>query len=162
MNIIDYSRRRGTIVHFMPQIYALLKENVINLPHMTLWKQAIKADLVDINRKWVFALIGYSNVMGFLFYHLKGTDSVYIDQLIVAKRYKEQGVINALLLKFEHDSALKTRTSFYVSRSIKREVSEEILENVGLANEDVYDSEGYQLLGNLEETMTALKLRYIR
>ncbi|MCL2399228.1 MAG: hypothetical protein FWC91_05735 [Defluviitaleaceae bacterium] len=164
MNIVDLSGRRGAIVHLLPDVYELLKKNDSSILNKVLWTHDINKVLVDINYKWVFALEGTNVLLGMMFYQL-GSDgeSVYINTL-AAKNIApgKNAILEALLKKFEQDATIKLRKSFYVSREIKREASVEILETVGLQDESVYDNNGYQLLGDLGDTVNALKIRYLR
>ena len=157
LNIVDLSRRRGAIVHLFPQVYRLIKNDGIELPNIILWKKDMNKKVVDVNRRWVFALEGTKIVKGMLFYHLEADGhSIYIDTLIAAG-----GIFDGLIKKFEQDDAVKAGEAFYVSRDIKREADEEILKNVGLHDDSVFDDEGYQLLGGLNEAVRALRVRYL-
>ena len=161
MNVIDYSRRRGAIVHLLPKVYALLKADRAGLGNVILWTQAIKKSLIDPKCKWLFALEGANDVKGILFYRL-GDDgrSVYINELIAAKG--SHGVVESLLLKLERDDELKALGTFYIGRNLKKAASEEMLEAVGLQDESIYDEKGYQPLDGLAEAIKELKLRYLR
>ena len=168
MNVVDFSNRRGAIVHLLPQVHALINGGLpggsSSPSNYVLWNHNMSKALVDVNRKWLFALEetrkvrSTDNVKGIFFYRL-GTDgrSVYVDTLIAPK-----GIIEPLLTKFERDDAVKVRESFYVSRNIRKEAAEEILETVGLQDENAFDGEGYQLLGGLAEAVNELKMRYLR
>ena len=164
MNIVDLSNRRGAIVHLLSDVYELLKANNSSIKNKVLWTHDINKALVDISQKWVFALEGTHILLGIMFYQL-GNDgeSVYINTLTAINGNSgKNGILEGLLKKFEQDATIKLRKSFYVSRDIKREVSVEILETVGLQDESVYDNDGYQLLGDLGDTINALKIRYLR
>jgi len=162
VNVADFSRRRGAIVHLLPQMYALIKEEGGgNVPHYHLWNHDMSRILVDISHKWLFALEEPQALKGMLLYCL-GSDgrSVYINHLISARDNPD--VLKALLLKFEREDSIKGREVFYISRSVKREAADEVLETVGLQDDSAYDDAGYQNLGGLGETIKALKLRYLR
>ena len=159
MNILDFSNRRGTIVHLLPQVYALLKKEGVNLPNIIIWKHAMNKAVVEIHRKWVFALEGNKIVKGLLFYHLSSDGkSCYIDSLVAT----DSKLAEALLKKFEQDDIVKERQAFYISRHVKKEASEEVLETVGLQDESVFNEHGFQPLGGLADTVSALKVRYLR
>ena len=158
MNIVDLSNRRGAIVHLLPQVYILLQKNGYELPNKILWTQNMRKAIIDINKKWLFALEGTYHLRGLMFYHLDLTGkSVYLD----AFEGNNTQILEALIDKFSNDSIVKTQESFYVSRNIKREASEEILETVGLQDESVFNDEGYQMLGSLTDTLKALRVRYL-
>lgn len=156
MNIVDLSNRRGAIVHLLPQVYALMKADGHDLPNIILWTHDMNKKIVDINRKWIFALQGTKDVRGAMLYRLDADGrSVYIDAILGGS-----GLFDALIKKFEQDALVKAREAFYVGRNIKREAAEEAFEAVGLADDSVFNAEGYQLLGGLSEAAGALKLRY--
>lgn len=159
MEIIDYSNRRGAIVHLLPQVYAMLKKDRKDMPNIILWNIEMKQYVLDINIKWVFALAGKKEVLGILFYRVgKDGSSLYIEELQAINAT----VAEALIKKFEQTDIVKTKTTFYASQDIKRMESEEILETVGLQDESVFNEEGYQPLGSLNDTVKDLRLRYIR
>ena len=175
MNVVDFSRRRGIIVHLLPQVYALIKEDregkaggghfdspFGSVPNIVLWTHDMRKALVDIRKKWLFALEGQRNVRGMMFYRIDDDGkSLYIDTLIAAKD-AQAAVLEALLVKFERDDLVKACEDFYVSRDVKREASEEVLESVGLQDESVYNDEGYQFIGDLAEAGKVLRVRYLR
>ena len=156
VNIVDLSRRRGAIVHLLPQVYELMKKNYAELPHIIFWKKEMDKKIIDINRRWVFALEGTKIVKGLLFYNIsRDRKTVYVDSLIAA------GIVfNELLIKFEYDDAVKSAEAFYISRDIKNEANTEMLKNVGLQDESVFNDEGYQLIGGLTDVLQVLKIRY--
>lgn len=158
MNIIDLSNRRGAIVHMLPNVYDLLKKDGHDLPNIIIWTQSMKKAIIDINRKWIFATISSKDVQGMMFYRM-GTDgkSLYIDTLSGSPK-----TVEALLKKFEQNDLVKARENFFISRYIKREEADEVLETVGLQDDSVYDEEGYYMLGGLNEVISALKIRYLR
>ncbi|MCL1999525.1 MAG: hypothetical protein FWG65_12240 [Turicibacter sp.] len=156
---VDLSNRRGAIVHLLPQVYSLLQRNGYNPPHMIMWNQEMKKAVVDIDRRWVFVLQNARYIQGMMFYRLCKEDkqAVYIDVL-----YGNQGaVIELLLTKFHRSDALKSRTNFYISRNLKRESAEELLESVGLQDESVFDAAGYQSVGDLQSAILVLRARYL-
>ena len=169
MNIVDLSNRRGAIVHLLPQVYDLLKEykgelsasggkpgDFDGVPNYVLWMHDMNKAVVDINKKWVFALRGTNYVMGLMFYRL-GTDgvSLYIDYVMGTP-----AVIDELIKKFEQNDLVKAREKFYVGRDVKREAAEEVLGTVGLQDDTVFNEEGYQPIGGMKEALAALKFRY--
>ena len=158
VNIVDLSRRRGAIVHLLPQVYELLQKSGHGLPNRILWTQGMRKAVVEINRKWIFALEGTYHLRGLMFYHL-GADgkSLYLD----AFEANNTKIFELLITKFSNDSTVKNQEIFYIGRNIRREAAEEMLESVGLQDDSVYDDDGYQNLGGLAETVKALKLRYL-
>jgi len=163
VEVVDFSRRRGAIVHLLPTVYRLIGESGGHLPNSIIWNQEMRKALVDVRRKWLFVLEGTSNVRAILFYHL-GTDnkSVYIDTMAAARTNDSAAALEALLVKFDRDDTVRKCEAFYVSREVRKEAAEEILETVGLQDESVYGDEGYQYLGGLTEAVAALKVRYLR
>ena len=159
MNILDLSNRRGAIVHMLPQIYKLFKADGIDLPNIILWTQDMRRSVIDINRKWIFALQGTSNVHGLMFYRV-GADgkSIYVDHLVSS----QSAIIDALLKKFEQSDLVKGAEAFYLGREIKREAKEEAMSSVGLQDDSVFNDEGYQFIGGTKEILAALKLRYMK
>lgn len=163
MEIVDLSRRRGAIVHMLSQVYDLMRHEGIELPNMIIWKQEMGRAVIDINRRYVFALEGTKNVHGILFYRVS-TDgrSVFLDSLIADGRRSALSaqIIDALLKKFEQDNEVKSCESIYIGRDIKREAADEILETVGLQDDTIFNTEGYQLLGGPGDAFKAIRIRY--
>lgn len=162
MNVVDLSNRRGAIVHLLPQVYEVLKGEQSSILNIVLWTHEMNKSLVDIHKKWVFALNGTKDMLGMMFYRLGVENDIYIDLLSAKKGAVNSLVIEALIKKFEQDNEVKSRQSFYVGRQVKREASDEILGTVGLQDETVFNDDGYQLLGSYDQAIKALKLRYLR
>ncbi|MCL1986554.1 MAG: hypothetical protein FWG64_01080 [Firmicutes bacterium] len=159
MNIVNLSHRRGAILALLPQIHVMLLKDGQELPNKVFWKQEIGKAIVDINHKWIFALEGVKIVHGFLFYQIgQDKNSLYIDNFIAPS--KVLGVAKLLITKFERDDEVRRIQNFYISRNIKKEHREEVLETVGLQDETLYNTKGYQLIGNLTQTLDLLKTRY--
>jgi len=136
----------------------LLKDGQ-NLPNHVFWKREIGAEITNIDYKWIFALEGVKVVHGFLFYNVgQDKNSIYINNLVAQP--KVASTIKLLLTKFERDDEVRRVQNFYLSRNIKRETNDEILETVGLQDDTVYNTKGYQFVGNLSKTIDVLKYRY--
>ena len=159
INIVDLSSRRGAAVHLFPKVYALLKKEGHDLPHIHFWVKDMNKALVNIKCKWIFAIQGKDDVKGMLFYRVgDDAESLYIETLYGI----HNTVVDALLKKFEQDDIVKSRKAFYLSRNVKREVAEEVLGTVGLQDDTVFDGDGYQLVGDAKECGAALRVRYLR
>lgn len=169
MNVIDYSRRRGAIVHLWPKVYSILNESSVHAyggrtasessAAYHIWSKEMNKAVVDNKYRWLFAMQGTNEVWGVLFYHVDG-NSIYIDTLAATRQNSK--ILEALIVKFEREDAIKSAENFYVSRNVKKEEAEEMLETVGLQNDSVFDDRGYQLLGGLIDALRMLRLRYLR
>jgi len=160
INIVDLSNRRGAIIRLRTQIYELLKETLggpyTSFPNYVTWNQQFSKELVDARRKWLFALDETARfVYGLMFYRLAEDGALYLNHMAI-----RQGA-GDFIKKFEQDDSAKTATKIFFSRHIKKITSEEILEGKGMSNDSVYNSDGYQLIGDITEAVKELQKRYV-
>jgi hypothetical protein len=170
---IDYSARRGAIVPLLPKIHALMKESAaldrlggLEPPeNFVNWRQRVGAQLLDINRKWLFSMeiagAEKRDVIGFLFYRYDAEkpDTLYVEDLLIAwAHHNDPAVLAGLLGKLENDPRAKS-AAFFCGERIKAPADKELLASVGF-KETFPD--GWEPLGNLKEAISALKLRYTR
>jgi len=165
LEFIDYSNRRGALVGLQPSIYNMQKENalrdklsVIHPPeHIVTWSQKMKANLLDIHRRFLVAMDG-KVLAGILFYRYQGTH-LYIEDLQIAWAYRKNwAVVEGLLKKLEYDTNAKDAT-FFASERIKSDADKEILASVGF--KETHEG-GWENLGGMSAAIGQLKLRYNR
>ena len=158
MIAVDLSNRRGALVPIREKIYRILcREH--EMPNFIYWKQENGRHVVDVNRKWLIAFNSEQDnkePRGVLFYRLAGKE-VYIEDFAVSG----PSAAGVLITKFEYESEVKLATDFYFSERIRRETNDQILETVGLQDDSVFNEDGYQSIGDLGETVKALKVRYL-
>ena len=180
LEAVDYSGRRGVIVSMFDAIYALLKKNaekdvMAHLPppeHIILWKQSMRGQLMDVNRRWFFAFDG-KTLAGLAFFHLGGAspanpsplvpasgENIYLDEFQLDWAYRHSdAAFNVLLEKFANDREVAAAAAIFASERVKNEENKEILASVGFKDTP---PDGYQRLGTTQETASALKQRYRR
>jgi hypothetical protein len=172
MEFIDYSSRRGAIVPLLPKIHALLKElaekdklcGLESPVNITLWKQKINPQLLDVSRRFLFAMeIGGEKreIAGFLFYRCDPREpgKLYIEEMQIAWSCKNKAAaVAGLIAKLETDPGAKTAV-FFGSERLRLMADKELLAEVGF-RETFPD--GWEPLGNIKEAVGSLKLRYNR
>ena len=125
--------------------------------HLITWRQKMGSQLVDVKRRFLIASDG-SNLAGVLVYRYDG-DSIYIEELQVGWMFRNNpGIMDGLLKKLEYDVGTKDVT-FYASERIKIDADKEKLAAVGLGDTH---KDGWEKIGNLSQTLAAMKLRYNR
>jgi len=146
------------MVPIREKIYRILSREH-DMPNIIYWKQENSRHVVDVNRKWLFAFNSEQDSRepkGLLFYRLAGED-VYVEDFAVSG----PTAAGVLITKFEYEAGVKAATNFYFSQHIRRETNDQILETVGLQDDSVFDENGYQHMGGLEDVVKALKVRYL-
>lgn len=157
LEVFDRSTRRGTLVPMLKNIYTLIASNTPSTENMILWSHKMRKNLLDINWRFLTVMSG-NDIVGLLFYRYDG-NSIYIEEMQVARAYSnDPQVVESLLKKLELDPGVKDAI-FYANDRMKQEVNKEILASVGFKEE--IDG-GWECLGNFSETNNTLKLRYIR
>ena len=159
----DFSNRRGGVVPLLPKIHAMFKENALadksgtlKTPgHFVIWQQQMNVRLRDINWRFIIALDD-TKLAGLLFYRHE-TGSVYIEELQFEKNYAgDIAVFDALFFKVEMDKKA-IDANFFASVNVKLERNKEMLASVGFKE---CAPDGYESIGNLNETKNSLKIRF--
>ena len=168
LEAIDYSNRRGVIALMLNEIYTVMAENAekdkqANLPppgNRILWVQRYKKIVVDVNRRWLFAMDGNS-IAGFMFFRLEENGShIYLDEFMLAWPYRHNAPVFGLLLdKFMNDRAVREASEVFAGERIRIEHDKELLASVGFKDE--YEN-GFQSLGAPNRAADTLKIRYGR
>ncbi|MCL2188881.1 MAG: hypothetical protein FWC16_08155 [Defluviitaleaceae bacterium] len=166
LEFIDYSSRRGAIVNLLPQVHGLLKELSANDKLCGLeapegivgWRQKMNPLLLDITRRFVFAVDTAKNrkLVGFLFYRHGEAGKLYIEDMQVAFGERGEMVSAGMLAKLEYDAKAR-EAAFFGSERLRKMQDKEILAGVGFVE---HFANGYELLGDIKEASGALKLRY--
>jgi hypothetical protein len=165
LEVIDYSNRRGVVSQLLDKVYALLNENaqkhkLSNLPppgNKILWKQNYKKLLVDVSRRWVFAMDG-KNIAGFIFYRYGEDKRIFIEEFIISWQYMgNNNVFTMLMDKFMRDNLVKSCSEVMAGQHIRIEHDKELLASVGFKEEY---ADGYQSLGGPAKASGALAIRY--
>jgi acyl-CoA synthetase (AMP-forming)/AMP-acid ligase II len=139
------------------------------LQHIILWKQTMHREVTDIYRRWILARDG-KNLAGLLFYRFgaglaSGTTgdikgALYIHELQTAwSRRNDEVLFTMLMDKFKLDREVAACDTCYICDRVKNEENSEILASVGF-KENYPD--GWKPLGSAADTVSALKLRYMR
>ena len=165
LEFFDYSNRRGVLVGWLPKVHAMLKDNAhrdqlagIQPPeHIVTWSQKMKAQLLDISRRFLVATKG-TMLAGILFYRYED-GNLYIEDLHINWAFrKNPQVVEGLLKKLEFDTNAKN-AAFYASERIKSDADKEILASVGFKESH---EGGWENLGSMSTAVGILKLRYNR
>jgi len=168
LEFYDYSTRRGVIVPLLPKIHALLTEHAMQdksglaemPPHLITWQHGIRKDLLDIHRRFLFAMHG-TDLAGFFFYRYdtSQSDCIYIEDLQIAWKYRQNmQVLDGLLKKLELDPGAKDAI-LYASSRVKIEQDKEILASVGF--KPAHSGE-WENIGTLAQAAGVLRIRYNR
>ena len=166
---IDYSGRRGRIVPLLVQVHGLLKELSkkdklcgLEMPETyTGWRQKMSPMLLDINRRFIFAMEpdakGGRTVVGYLFYRHGDKGRLYVDDMQVSWAKRGDAMVAAgMLAKLDYDAKAR-EALFFGSERLRKMQDKEILAGVGFVEKF---PDGYEPLGEMKEAVAALKLRY--
>ena len=133
LEFLDCSSRRGVLVPLIPKLHAMLTENATKdktsgmapPEHLITWRQKINAQLVDINRRFIYAMDNGS-LAGIFFYRYQGTD-IYIEDVQIAWTHRTNPqILEGMIKKLEYDGGARGAT-YFASDRIKIEANEEIL-----------------------------------
>ena len=171
LEAFDFSNRRGVIAPMLNGIYKAISDYAASeklagfppLPNHIIWKQRMRARLVDISSRWLFVMDGTA-IAGLLFYRLgarqSGAGRVYVDELVISPAYREDGLALRMLLdKFIGSDYVKDCAEVFAGDRVRHDEDRELLASVGLA--DDYP-DGYEPLGAPDRAADALRLRYAR
>jgi hypothetical protein len=162
MQFIDYSHRRGVLVHLLPTIHEIYAVNaqargttLLPPDHIITWTQEMGAVVIDPARRFLVCMQN-QRLAGFLFYRLDG-QNVYLEDVQIEQSFRRPAgpIMDGLIQKMEQDPTVKQST-VYAGYRIRRDTDTEIIASKSREPRE----QEWEKLGSFGKAMGMLKIRY--